>query len=131
MNTIDEIWRRLTEGRNPQHREIAPGDREGARLYEEFRDCLEQHKRHVFYVVGAVTIPWSYMKKSVGPFVIGSILSLLPDMLYANWRCDDKFRAFAAHCDVLQRAMQQRRRTEGQQGQGQQQGQQLEGQWQQ
>lgn len=35
--------------------------------------------------VGAVTVPWSYYKKSVGPFVIGVILSLLPDLLYGTW----------------------------------------------
>ncbi|GIL59777.1 hypothetical protein Vafri_14500 [Volvox africanus] len=109
---MEEIWRRLMEGRNPQQREIAPGDREGARLYMEFKECLNEHKYHVFYAIGVITIPWSYMKKSVGPFVIGSIVGLLPDVLYANWRCDDKFRSFQGHCDALQRAMEQRRQLQ-------------------
>ncbi|GFR43396.1 hypothetical protein Agub_g4475, partial [Astrephomene gubernaculifera] len=112
--TMDEIWRRLTQGRNTRERELAPGDREGARLYLDFHDCLDQHKYYVFYGVGAVTIPWSYMKKSVGPFVVGAILSLMPDLLYANWRCDDKFKAFQRHCEVVKQGIQERQQQQQQ-----------------
>jgi hypothetical protein len=55
--------------------------------------------------VGAVTIPWSYAKKSVGPFIIGMITSVLPDLLYANWRCDDKYRLFREHCEKVQASL--------------------------
>ncbi|EFJ53174.1 hypothetical protein VOLCADRAFT_115757 [Volvox carteri f. nagariensis] len=118
---MDEVWRRLMEGRTPPRRDLVPGDREGARLYEEFKDCLDQHKHHVFYAIGAVTIPWSYMTKvRLGPFVIGSIVGFLPDLLYANWRCDDKFRTFQQHCDQVQRILEQRRQQLQQQQQRQQ-----------
>ncbi|KAG2445340.1 hypothetical protein HYH02_008805 [Chlamydomonas schloesseri] len=112
---MSDIWTRLTQGRNTPQRELAPGDREGARLYLDFNDCLDSHKYTVFYGVAAVTIPWSYMKKSIGPFFIGVILSTLPDLVYANWRCDDKFKLFQVHCDRVAAAMQQQQQQQQQQ----------------
>ncbi|KAG2501993.1 hypothetical protein HYH03_000489 [Edaphochlamys debaryana] len=124
---MDEVWKRLTQGRNPEQRELIPGDKEGARLYLNFLDCTDKHKYTVFYGVGAVTIPWSYYRKSVGPFVIGVILSLLPDLLYANYRCDEEFKAYQRHCDALGAVIRQRQAQQAQQQQAAQQAQQAAG----
>jgi hypothetical protein len=35
--------------------------------------------------------------QSVSPVVVGFLLGFVPDLVYANWRCDDKYRLFKQH----------------------------------
>jgi hypothetical protein len=66
-------------------------------MYAQFQDCLDQHKGHAFLAIGGLTIPWSIYRRSIAPLVIGTILAFVPDMVYANYRCDGHYKKFKAH----------------------------------
>ena len=60
-------------------------------LYSILIDCL------VLSGIAVATIPMSVYKRSIAPFVIGFIFGFVPDLLYANWRCDAEYKAFKVH----------------------------------
>jgi hypothetical protein len=47
--------------------------------------------------IAAATLPISIYKRSIAPVVIGFIVGFVPDLIYANWRCDAQYKAFKAH----------------------------------
>mmetsp|Transcript_33326 Transcript_33326/g.99235 ORF Transcript_33326/g.99235 Transcript_33326/m.99235 type:complete len:122 (-) Transcript_33326:337-702(-) len=110
------VWERLTTqksrsgepGAQPQLLP-APGDREGVHLYADFTDCLDSHKGHAFVGIAGLTIPLAWYKKSITPLMVGFIIGFVPDLLYANWRCDEKYKAFRKHADAFMKQQQQQR----------------------
>ena len=52
---------------------------------------------HALSGIAVATIPISMYKRSVAPLVIGFIFGFVPDLIYANWRCDAEYKAFKVH----------------------------------
>jgi hypothetical protein len=103
---MESVWERLTKagksGRNSTEETTAvllptPNDKDGVLKYSDFTECLSNHKGHVFAGMALVTAPLSLYKQSLSPLMIGAILAIGPDLIYANWRCDDVYKIFKQH----------------------------------
>jgi hypothetical protein len=73
------------------------------------RRCCDSQPSHMPPNTGIAlaTLPIAYYKKTASPVFIGFVLGFVPDLLYANWRCDEKYKAFRAHTDALLRRQEQ------------------------
>ncbi|KAG1663606.1 hypothetical protein FOA52_009705 [Chlamydomonas sp. UWO 241] len=111
--------RRSADAPEPAGARPDVGDRAGVFLYADFQECLSNHKGHAFAGIALVTLPIAYYKQTMSPVLIGFMMGFVPDLLYANWRCDDKYRAFRVHTDALLRRQEQQQQQ--QQAQQQQQ----------
>ncbi|GAX84040.1 hypothetical protein CEUSTIGMA_g11464.t1 [Chlamydomonas eustigma] len=105
---MNSVWERLTNvrrsgGNSKEEAPVllpTPNDKVGVLKYADFTECLQNHKGHVFAGMALMTAPLSLYYKSVSPLVIGTILAIVPDLIYANWRCDDVYKIFKQHMTI-------------------------------
>jgi len=116
----DSWWQRITQTSQPPPltgAALQGGPNPAAALYEDFADCLNAHKHRAFLVAWVITIPWSWKTKDLKPFVIGTMMALVPDAFYANYRCDEQYRLFqtvaAAHANAAAASQAAARASQG------------------